>query len=99
MADSSDGALAGRSRTQVADTLEDNAEVMTNTQLEEPARGQPAAVQAEIVRINTEARPIALQIALIVPLVAGLLGLINGFRMTRLLDIKPSEAAEAMLVG
>ena len=35
----------------------------------------------------------------IVPLVAGLLGLINGFRMTRLPDIKPSEAAEATLVG
>ena len=72
---------------------------MSNAQLESLLAGQPDDVQAEILRINTEARPIALQIALIVPLLAGLLGLINGFRMTRLPDIKPSEAAEATLVG
>ena len=50
---------------------------MSNTQLEELLAGQPPAVQAEIVRINTEARPRALQIALLVPLLAGLVGLVE----------------------
>jgi hypothetical protein len=83
----------------VATGLEKNAEVMTNTHLEELLAGQPADVQAEIIRINTEARPIALQIALLVPLGAALLGLINGFRMTRLPDPEPSTAAEAALIA
>jgi len=34
-----------------------------------------------VVRINTVARPPALQAALLVPLVAGLLGLVLSFRM------------------
>ena len=72
---------------------------MTNTHLESLFVGQPADVQAEIIRINTEARPIALQFALIMPLLAGILGLVNGFRMTRLPDLKPSAAAEATLAG
>ena len=66
------------------DQLQKNAEVMTNTHLEELLVGQPADVKAEIIHINTIARPRALQIALIIPLLAALLGLINGFRMTRL---------------
>ena len=41
---------------------------MTNTHLEELLAGQSPAVQEEIIRINTEARPMALQIALLVPL-------------------------------
>jgi hypothetical protein len=56
-------------------------------------------VQAEIIHINTRARPIALQIAPAIPLIAGLLGLLNGFRMTRLADPKPSGAGESLLVG
>jgi hypothetical protein len=43
---------------------------MTNTKLDQLLEGQPPAVEAEILRINEEARPIALQIALRVPLVA-----------------------------
>ncbi len=39
------------------------------------------------------------QIALAIPLLAALLGLLNGFRMTRLPDPKPSSAAEGMLMG
>ena len=46
--------------------------------------GQPKEVQAEIIRINTDARHYALQIALMIPLLAGLLGFLNSFRMTRL---------------
>jgi hypothetical protein len=55
--------------------------------------------RTRIPRINEEARPVALQIALIVPLAAALLGLLNGFRMTRLTDPKPSAAAETLLAG
>jgi MFS family permease len=91
--------LTPAEQTQVSKGLEKNAEVMTNTHLEELLAGQPADVQAEIIHINTVARPKALQIALLIPLIAALLGLIQGFRMTRLPDPEPSEAAEGMLVG
>jgi hypothetical protein len=56
-------------------------------------------VQAEIIHINTKARPRALQIALLIPLLAALLGLFNAFRMTRLPDSEPSSAAEGLLSG
>src|SRR4029077_17743301 len=76
--------LSPAEQTQVSKGLEKNAEVMTNTHLEELLAGQPADVKAEIIRINTDARPRALQIALLIPLLAALFGLVNGFRMTRL---------------
>jgi hypothetical protein len=91
--------LSSRQATQVSKALDKNAEVMTNTHLEALLVGRPPAVKAEILRINTEARPKALQIALLVPLVAALLGLLNGFRMTRLPDPEPSAAAEGVLGG
>jgi hypothetical protein len=72
---------------------------MTNTELDRLLDGQPPAVQDEILRINEEARPVALQIALIVPLVAALLGLLASFGMTRLPDPEPSGAAETLLAG
>jgi hypothetical protein len=97
-AESSD-VLSPTQQEQVADGLQENAEVMTNTHLDQLLDGQPADVEEEILRINTEARPIALQIALLIPLAAALLGLLNGFRMTRLPDPKPSAAAEAVLGG
>ena len=85
---------------QIADVLEDDAEVMSNT----PARGaaSPASrrtVQDEIIDINTDARHIALQVALLVPLLAALAGLLNSFRMMRLPDPKPSAAVEGMALG
>jgi MFS family permease len=86
-------------QAKVGKGLEKNAEVMTNTHLEELLAGQPKDVQEEILRINTHARPIALQIALLVPLIAALLGLFNGFRMTRLPDPEPSAAVEGILGG
>ena len=98
MANSSN-VLSPAEQGKVATGLEDNAEVMTNTHLEELLAGQPADVKAEILHINTEARPRALQIALLVPLLASLLGLVNGFRMTRLPDLEPSAAAENVLGG
>jgi hypothetical protein len=80
-------------------TLEEDAQVLSNTQLIPLLEGQPPEIQAEIIRINTEARPLALQVALLVPMIAGLLGLLNSFRMSRLPDVKPSSAAEGMSIG
>ena len=84
---------------RVATALEDDAQVMSNTQLDELLVGQPEDVQAEIIRINTDARPLALQVALLVPILAGLVGLFNSFRMMRLPDITPSASAEGMALG
>jgi hypothetical protein len=89
--------LPSASKQQVADALDKNAEVMTNTHLSQLLAGQPESIRNEIIRINTKARPRALQIALLVPIIAALLGLINAFRMTRLPDPKPSAAVEGVL--
>jgi MFS family permease len=91
--------LSGRQQDQVSTALEKNAEVMTNTHLEELLAGKPRNVQEEIIDINTTARPRALQIALLVPLLAALLGLLTAFRMTRMPDPEPSSAAEGLLAG
>ncbi len=85
-------------KQQVAQVLEENAELMTNTQLEQLLVNQPAEIRDEIIRINTVARPIALQVALLIPLLAGLVGLVNSFRMMRLPDPTPS-GPEGMIVG
>lgn len=84
---------------QVAQALEEDAEIMSNTQLEAQLAGQPPEIQEEILRINAEARFLALQVALMVPLLAGLLGLVNTFRMVKLPDLEPSKAAEGLLLG
>jgi EmrB/QacA subfamily drug resistance transporter len=89
--------LAPEQQQQVADALEDDAEVMSNTKLEAQLADQPQEIQDEIIRINTDARPRALQVALLVPLAAALIGLFNAFRMARLPDPVPSGAAEGML--
>jgi Na+/melibiose symporter-like transporter len=86
-------------QAHVADVLEDDAQLMSDAQLEELVDGQPEDVQDEIVRINTDARPIALQVALAVPLLAALAGLWNAFRMTRLPEPEPSGAVEGLLLG
>ncbi|HJT64555.1 MAG TPA: MFS transporter [Candidatus Limnocylindria bacterium] len=86
-------------KEQVAAALEEDAQIMSNTQLDALIAGEPADVQDEIIRINTEARPIALQVALLVPLVAGLLGLVTSFRMVRLGDTKPSASLEGVGFG
>jgi EmrB/QacA subfamily drug resistance transporter len=89
--------LPSATQEQVADALEDDAQVLSDTQLNQQLADQPPAVREEIVRINTDARPLALQVALLVPLLAAVLGLVNGFRMMRRPDPAPTAAAEIAL--
>ena len=98
MATASD-VLSPDQQTQVAQALEDDAQVMTNTQLEAQLSGQSAEVQDEIISINTDARHLALQIAMLIPLLAGLIGLGNSFRMARLPDIAPAADHGGLIVG
>jgi MFS family permease len=91
--------LPPEEQQQVATALEEDAQLMSNAQLEELLAGQPETVQAEIIRINTETRPIALQFALLVPLIAGLVGFVNSFRMMRLPDVAPSAGIEGVTLG
>lgn len=90
-------AAAPAEKERVAKTLEDDAEVMTNTSLEKLLADEPQTTQDEIISINTDARPLALQVALLIPLLAGLIGLFNSFRMMRLPEPKPAGSGEAVL--
>jgi EmrB/QacA subfamily drug resistance transporter len=83
-------------QAQVAAALEDDAQLMTNTNLEQLVEDQPDEISDEIVRINTDARPRALQAALLVPLLAALLGTINSFRMVKIPEPKPSASTEGL---
>jgi len=84
---------------QIAATLEDDAEVMSTSALAEQIVGEPPEVEAEVLAINTEARDRSLQVALLIPLLAALLGFANSIRMLRLPDIKPSAALEGTDFG
>jgi hypothetical protein len=95
----SSSVLSESEADKVSAQLQKNAEVLTNTHLDKLLVGQPEDVCKEIIHIHTKSRPIALQIALAIPLLAALLGLLNGFRMTRLPDPEPSSSAEGMLMG
>ena len=57
------------------------------------------AIEDEVVRINTETRPRALQVALLVPILAALIGLANSFRMVRLPEPEVKSDAEGMAFG
>jgi hypothetical protein len=92
--------LSPAEQQQVAQTLEHDAQVVSNTQLEKQLAGQPQKTQDEIIRINTQARHISLQIALLIPILAGLAGLgISSFRMMRLPDPEQSGSGEQMVLG
>lgn len=87
--------LADDEKQQVVKVLEHDAQVLSNTQLEELLADQPQATQDEIIRINTDARPIALQIALQIPILVGATGVLVSFRMRRLPDPVSSGADES----
>ena len=91
--------LSKAEQQQVAKTLEHDAEVVSNTQLTKQLEGQPQQTKDEIIRINTEARHLALQVALLVPLLAGLGGLLISFRMMRLPDPEQSGSGEQVVLG
>jgi MFS family permease len=91
--------LPPEDKEQVAQVLEDDAEVMSDAKLQAQLEGQPPEIRAEILRINEDARPQALQIALLVPLVATVLGVFFAFQMMRLPDPTPAKAGETAAVG
>ena len=91
--------LSKAEQQQVATALEHDAQVVSNTQLTKQLAGQPQKTQDEIIRINTQARHIALQIALLIPILAGLAGLGIAMRMMRLPDPEQSGSAEQMAQG
>jgi predicted MFS family arabinose efflux permease len=91
--------LPAADKQHIADVLEDDAEVMSNTGLEQQLAGQPPEIRAEIIRINTDARPLALQVALLIPILAALAGLMNSFRMVRLPDPVPAGSGEEMVLA
>jgi hypothetical protein len=98
MAESS-SVLPPADQQRVADVLEDDAQVMSDEQLGELLADQPEAVQDEILSINTDARDLALQIALLVSLLTALVGVAIAYRMMRLPDPAPSAAAEGRGLG
>jgi hypothetical protein len=87
--------LPASDQERVAEVLEDDAQVMSDAQLEELLAGQPEEIQAEILSINDDARDLALQVALLITLLAAAVGLVNAFRMMRMPDPAPSTIAEA----
>ena len=91
--------IPAQGQEQIADKLEDDAQVVSTSRVEEALENQPESIKDEVVRINDEATDLSLQVALLVPILASLLGLLNSFRMMRLPDIKPSAAAEGSLVA
>jgi fucose permease len=84
---------------QLAAKMETDAEVMSNSQLQQQISNEPQSVQAAVLAINTEARNRSLQVALLVPAIAGLLGFANSFRMRRLPDIKPAAPLDGVDFG
>jgi EmrB/QacA subfamily drug resistance transporter len=86
-------------QAEIATVLEDDAEIMSNAQLDALITDEPPEVEAAILEINDDARNLSLQIALAVPVLAALLGLANSFRMMRLPDLTPSVPLEGMDFG
>lgn len=83
----------------IATALEQNAEIVSDTQLQAIIADEPPAVQADILAINDKARALSLQVAMLIPVLACLLGLINAFRMVKLPDIEPSSSMDGLGLG
>jgi hypothetical protein len=84
---------------RVAQALEEDAQVMSNAQLDELLADEPEEAQDEIVRINTEARPFALQVALLVPIIAAGVGVVTALRMRRIPDPAQLGSVEGLALG
>ena len=96
LADSST-VLTAEQQQQVSTVLEEDAELMSNTGLEALLADESPEVSAEMIRINTEARHLALQVALLIPILAGVAGILNGFRMRRLPDPVAAGSGDTIL--
>jgi MFS family permease len=84
-------------QAQISSALEHDAEVMSNSKLEQQLVDEPPDVRAAILDINSKSRDRSLQVALLVPILASALGLVNGFRMRRLPDIAPAGSTDGLL--
>jgi len=91
--------LPDTQKQQIATHLETSAEVVSNSQLQTEISDQPQPVQDEVLSINKTATHRALQVALLVPLVAAVIGTVNAFRMEKLPDIKPTGDLEGAMLG
>jgi MFS family permease len=91
--------LAPSEKQQIYTVLEEDAQVFSDSQLQSQLAGRPADIQAEVLGINSDARSISLQVALLVPVIAGMIGIFNSFRMMKLPDIKPSADIEGVTLG
>lgn len=90
--------LSAEQKTEVSNVLEEDAQLMSNSGLEELLADEPEAAAAEVVRINSDAAPFALQVALAVPIVAALGGIANAVRMRRLPDPDSATNRDASIV-
>lgn len=79
---------------QIAEKLDEDAEVTSSAKLEQLLAEEPEAVQDEVLRINTDATNRSLQVALFVPIIASPIGLFNPSRMMRLREIEPRASIE-----
>jgi hypothetical protein len=89
--------LTPAEQVQVANALEEDAEVMSNSQLDALITEVPPDTEAEILSINSDARSLALQFALLVPLIAGLAGLALSFKMVSLPDIEGASERPSVM--
>jgi MFS family permease len=90
--------LDASEKDRVAQVLEEDAQVMSTTQLEGLLSEAPEAKAEEIVRINDDARDVAVRVAIVVPVLAGVIGFLVSLRMKRL-GVPGPAAHEGLIVG
>jgi hypothetical protein len=98
LTDESD-AIPADQKDQVSEVMEEDAEVVSDADLEALLAEEPPEVQDAIIDVNREARDRALQAALLVPLLACVVGFVNGFRMVGLPDIEPQADTAGLDLG
>jgi EmrB/QacA subfamily drug resistance transporter len=86
-------------QAHVTNVLRTDAEVMSDEQLTTLLSDEPEPVRVELLAINDDVRARSLQVALLVPLLAGTIGLVNGLRMRRLPDPDPANDREGLALG
>jgi EmrB/QacA subfamily drug resistance transporter len=83
-------------QAQLADVMERDAEIVSDAQLTAVVAEEPPEVQDEILDINRVARDRALQAALLIPLLASVVGLVTGFRAVKLPDLSPATPLDGV---